>query len=86
MSLHPEHQVAPDATPLGLERAALVDQYNLTRYEPNEDHVVGCGGETAGEGRQGSRRGAGRDRDHDAPKNCWPSDHGVWEPRQPQNG
>mmetsp|Transcript_24820 Transcript_24820/g.56183 ORF Transcript_24820/g.56183 Transcript_24820/m.56183 type:complete len:296 (-) Transcript_24820:574-1461(-) len=30
--------------------------------------------------------GAGRDRDHDAPKNCWPSDHGVWEPRQPQNG
>ena len=24
MSLHPEHQVAPDATPLGLERAALV--------------------------------------------------------------
>ncbi|EJK63321.1 hypothetical protein THAOC_16027 [Thalassiosira oceanica] len=24
MLLHPEHQVAPDATPLGLERAALV--------------------------------------------------------------
>ncbi|EJK57971.1 hypothetical protein THAOC_21941, partial [Thalassiosira oceanica] len=24
MSLHPEHHVAPDATPLGLERAALV--------------------------------------------------------------
>ncbi|EJK69570.1 hypothetical protein THAOC_09157 [Thalassiosira oceanica] len=45
---------------------------------PNEDHVVGCNGETAGEGRQGSRRGAGRDRDHDAPKNCWPSDHAEW--------
>ncbi|EJK48240.1 hypothetical protein THAOC_32980 [Thalassiosira oceanica] len=57
-----------------------------TATEPNEDHVVGCDGETAGEGRQGSRRGAGRDRDHDAPKNCWPSDHGVWEPRPPQNG
>ena len=26
MSLHPEHQVAPDATPLGLERAALVNK------------------------------------------------------------
>ncbi|EJK52663.1 hypothetical protein THAOC_28040 [Thalassiosira oceanica] len=86
MSLHPEHHVAPDATPLGLERAALDDEDGV----PRKNWAVGAGaGGAEGDGGGGGACPIfalrGRDPRRAGGLTADPADRGRDDDRCPQN-